>query len=148
RKKYRQASEEYAAVSGEIHEKLGHDSSYAACLSLEKAVGDKWSDKDEKSFHQLGLAYVTNYPKGQYRLEIEYKMAFLAYEKNRYDEAAPLFLKLGQVFAKEAKGQKAQDLYLDILNIKKDYAAIRSYTQDLMKSAQAVPERKAKLGHI
>lgn len=134
RGKYRKASNEYAQVS-----KLGgtgqlsHDSSYAAVLSLEKAVGEKWSSEDEKSFHQLAAEYVAKNPKGQYRLDIEYKMALLAYEKERYDEAAPLFLRLGREYANQEKGLKAQDLYLDILNIKKDYRGIRNYSQEVMK---------------
>lgn len=134
RGKYRKASSEYAEVA-----KLGgagqlsHDSSYAAVLSFEKSVGEKWSADDEKSFHQLAAEYVAKNPKGQYRLDIEYKMALLAYEKERYDEAAPLFLRLGREFANQDKGLKAQDLYLDILNIKKDYRGIRNYSQEVMK---------------
>ena len=104
-------------------------------------------EADEKTFNELAQFYVTGFPKGQYRLEIEYKMAFLAYEKNRYDEAAPIFLRLGQQFTKEEKGLKSQDLYLDILNIKKDYAGIRTYTKDLMK--RGIPEeRHAKMAKI
>jgi len=135
RGKYRPASVEYAAVSrvNGAPATLVHDSGYGALLSLEKAVGEKWSNDDEKTFHQLAQEYLTKNPKGQYRLDIQYKMALLAYEKNRYDEAAPLFLKLGREFANQEKGQKSQDLYIDILNIKKDYAGIRSYTQELAK---------------
>jgi TolA-binding protein len=147
RKKYRRASEEYASVSLEAHDKLKHDAEYAACLSLEKAVGDKWSEKDEKSFHSLAQSYVKDNPKGKFRLEIEYKMAILAYEKERYDEAAPIFLVLGKQFAKEEKGQKSQDLYLDILNIKKDYAGIRGYAKDLLKSP-GTPERSQKIAKL
>ncbi len=134
RQKYRKASAEYAQVAksgGPVQ--LGHDASYAAVLSLEKAVGEKWSSDDEKSFHQLAQEYVQKNPKGQYRLDVEYKMALLAYEKERYDEAAPLFLRLGREFANQDKGVKAQDLYLDILNIKKDYRGIRNYAQEIMK---------------
>lgn len=145
RHKFRQASEEYAAVgSSGLNDKLGHDADYAACLSLEKAVGEKWSDDDEKSFHKLAEKYVSSHPKGAYRLEVEFKMAFLAYEKNRYDEAAPSFLRLGKEFPKDEKGIKAQDLYLDILNIKKDYSGIREYAKELMKKPLKA-ERAAKL---
>ncbi len=137
RKKFRKASDEYAKVTehGKAP-KLNHDASYAAVLSLEKAVGDKWSAEDEARFHDLAKRYVTQNPKGKYRLDVEYKMALLAYEKNRYDEAAPIFLKLGSEFAGQEKGLKSQDLYLDILNIKKDYQGIRDYTKNLLKSAK------------
>lgn len=136
RQKFRKASSEYAEVSkigGKETAQLGHDASYAAVLSLEKAVGEKWSNEDEKTFHQLAQAYVSQNPKGQYRLDVEYKMALLAYEKERFDEAAPRFLRLGREFATHEKGLKAQDLYLDILNIKKDYRGIRNYAQEIMK---------------
>lgn len=146
REKYRQASQEYASVGADSKSEIGHDASYAACLSLEKAVGDKWSDKDEKTFHDLATTYVTQYPKGKYRLEVEFKMAFLAYEKNRYDEAAPIFLRLGQSYPRDEKGQKAQDLYLDILNIKKDFAGIRKYAGELIKKSPQ--ERISKLNKI
>lgn len=134
RKKYREASGQYAQVSrsGQAH-KLEHDASYAAVLSLEKAVGENWSNDDERTFHQLAQEYVKKNPKGQYRLDIEYKMALLAYEKGHYNDAGPIFLRLGREFANNSKGQRAQDLYLDILNIKKDYRAIRNYSAELMK---------------
>jgi len=144
RKKYRKASAEYASVGAAAGGKISHDADYAALLSLEKAVGEKWSDEDEKSFHQLAESYVKNHPKGKYRLDIEFKMGLLAYEKGRYDEAAPIFLALGTHFPKEEKGQKAQDLYLDILNIKKDYAGIKEYTSQLIKKGGS-KERVAKL---
>jgi len=135
RGKYREASSEYARV-GQTPKasSLTHDASYGAIVSLEKAVGDKWSGSDEKNFHQLASDYLTKNPKGQYRLDVEYKMALLAYERERYDEAAPQFLRIGREYPLQEKGQKAQDLYLDILNIKKDYKGIRHYTQELMKS--------------
>lgn len=135
RGKFRQASGEYAAVS-RVHgapAALVHDSGYGALLSLEKGVGEKWSNDDEKTFHGLAEEYLAKNPKGQYRLDIQYKMALLAYEKSRYNEAAPLFLKLGKEYANQEKGQKSQDLYIDILNLKKDYAGIRAYAQELAK---------------
>jgi len=145
RNKFRQASAQYALVSQSPKaSKIGHDASYAAVLSLEKAVGEKWSVDDEKTFHDLAKSYVAKNPKGQYRLDIEYKMALLAYEKERFDEAAPIFLRLGKEFAGQEKGHKAQDLYLDILNIKKDYRGIRNYAQDLMRG-KATLEREQKL---
>ena len=145
RGKFRRASEEYAAVGRMTSPgTIGHDAAYGAVISLEKAVGEKWSNEDEKSFHQLASEYVTRNPKGQYRLDIEYKMALLAYEKERYDEAAPLFLRLGRDYAKQEKGQKSQDLYLDILNIKKDFHGIRDCAKELMKLALE-PARETKM---
>lgn len=138
RKKYRPASEQYAMVStaGIKSKSVAHDAAYAAVLSLEKAVGDKWNEKDEKTFQTLASTYVGQNPKGQYRLDVEFRLGLIAYEKNRYDEAAPIFKRLGQDFATVEKGVKSQDLYLDILNIKKDYTGLRDYSRSLMKVAK------------
>ncbi len=143
--KFRQSSQEYALVSQSTKAgKISHDAAYAAVLSLEKAVGEKWSNDDEKTFHQLAQSYVAKNPKGQFRIDVEYKMALLAYDKERFDEAAPIFLRLGKEFAGQEKGNKSQDLYLDILNIKKDFRGIRNYAQDLMKSKPTL-DREQKL---
>ncbi len=149
RKKFRQASKEYAMVAQSTKApKINHDAGYAAVLSLEKAIGEgtqeKWSSEDEKNFHQVAADYVKKNPKGQFRLDVEYKMGLLAYEKERFDEAAPIFLRLGKEYGNVEKGLKAQDLYLDILNIKKDYRGIRNYSQDLMRAKLSL-EREQKL---
>lgn len=145
RNKFRKASAEYAQISQKTKGgELAHNASYAAVLSLEKAVGEKWSNEDEKNFHQLAEDYIKKNPKGQYRVDVEYKMALLAYEKNRYDEAAPIFLRLGREFPSQEKGLKSQDLYMDILNIKKDYRGIRNYAQEIMKLNND-PTREAKM---
>ncbi len=138
RNKFRQASENYAEVQT-------HDASYAAVLSLEKAV-DKgtWSDSDEKSFHKLAGHYIKNYPKGKFRPDVEYKLGLMAYERSKYDEAAPIFLSLGKAYPKHEKGLKAQDLYLDILNIKKDYKGIRVFTHSIL-AGTTDGDRKTKL---
>lgn len=148
RQKFRAASKEYARV-GDAKDAgtLRHDASYAAVLSFEKAVGEKWSDSDEKSFHELAKNYVATNPKGAYRLDVEFKLALIAYEKSRYEEAAPMFIRLGREFANTEKGKKAQDLYLDILNLKKDFKGLKEYSHDLAK-VEANPERKLKLQKI
>lgn len=147
RNKFRQASREYALVAqSNKAPKINHDAGYAAVLSLEKAVGgnEKWSTEDERTFHDLASDYVKKNPKGQFRLDVEYKMGLLAYEKERYEEAAPLFLRLGKEYAGQEKGIKAQDLYLDILNIKKDYHGVRDYASGLLHAKLSI-EREQKL---
>ncbi|MCB0351202.1 MAG: tetratricopeptide repeat protein [Bdellovibrionales bacterium] len=135
REKYRDASEQYAITAKQTQDKkIGHDARYYAIISLEKAVKDKWSDKDENTFKYLANDYLTQTKDGRYKLDILFKVAFIAYEKGRYDEAAPTFYKLGSDYAKIEKGIKSQDLYLDILNIKKDYVSLRDYSNQLRKS--------------
>lgn len=133
RKKYRTASAQYYLTSTFTKEDLlRHDSAYAAIVSLEKAVKDKWSSKDEERFRVLAKNYLEKNAKGKFQLDIQFKLALIAYEKERYDEAAPLFKELGSQFASSKKGLKAQDLYLDILNIKKDYASLTAYSKELL----------------
>lgn len=149
RGKFRKASLNYAVVGSrtKIKGKLGHDSRYAALLSLEKAVRDKWSDEDEKTFHELALSYVKNHPKGKFVLDIEFKKGLISYEKENYEPAAKIFLALGNRFPKEIKGKKSQDLYLDILNLKKDYKGLISYSKKLIGSTKS-PIRVKKLKSI
>jgi TolA-binding protein len=143
RAKYREASDNYASIEDyrikgvTLKPKVGHDAAYAAILSLEKATADKWSDVDEKRFVYLSDIYVKHYPQGQYVLDLQFKRAFIAYEKERYDEAAPLLKKIGWTGTKATgavseKVSKAQDLYLDILNIKKDYRGLKEAAQALL----------------
>ncbi len=147
RAKYREASENYALAAQFTKDvKIAHDSRYYALIALEKAVQDKWSDKDEARFRYLAGEYLNKSQDAKYRLDIDFKLAHISYEKGRYDEAAPTFLRLGQAYAKEDKGMKSQDLYLDILNIKKDYVGLRDYSLQLR--AKATGERVEKLTKI
>ncbi|MEK7355224.1 MAG: tetratricopeptide repeat protein, partial [Bdellovibrionota bacterium] len=141
--KFRPASESYAQIEIyqlkglKVDQKVSHDAGYGAIYSLEKANGDKWDDKDEKAFQLFADTYVKRNPQGQYAFDLRFKRAFIAYEKERYDEAAPQFRKIGWTDVPSGtpgtdKIQKSQDLYLDILNIKKDYRGIKEAAKILM----------------
>ncbi len=146
RKKFRQASEQYYAVSQLIKdEKILHDSSYYAIVGLESSVGEKWSDSDEDKYLVLAKNYIVRNPKGKYVNDITFKRSFIAYEKGRYDESSEGFKKLGWNKAIDPKiALKAQDLYLDILNIQKKYEQIMNASFDLMKITSE-DSRKTKL---
>ncbi len=137
--KFREASVQYASIDAHHPDaKLGVDAAYAAILSLERATLSKWSDADEKVFETLANVYLSKYPSAEFALDIEFKKYFIAYEKSRYDEAAVGFKKLGWGdIDKKKLGQekilKAQDLYLDILNIKKDYKNLKEAANLLLK---------------
>lgn len=144
RGQYREASENYAIVetyqkTQKVDPKIAQDAAYAAVVSLEKAVGSsKWNDVDEKRFQTLSDGYINRFPNAPYVLDLRFKRAFIAYEKERYDEAAPQLKKIGWTpLPANAPGsdkvQKAQDLYLDILNVKKDYTALKDAAQSLLK---------------
>ncbi|MCB0365111.1 MAG: tetratricopeptide repeat protein [Bdellovibrionaceae bacterium] len=148
RDKFREASENYAIVGTSSNKvELSHDALYSSLLSIEKAVKDKWSDEDEKRFVFLVKEYTGRHSKGKYRLDLEFKMALIAYEKGRYADASPIFERLGREFDGEDRGIKAQDLYLDILNIQKNYTALKNYAAKL-KTGKKLGERKEKLTKI
>jgi cellulose synthase operon protein C len=143
RGQFREASQHYAAIEEYqkqgvvIDPKVSHDAAYGAVLSLERAVSDKWNDADEKRFIELSESYVRRFPKGDFVLDLRFKRAFIAYEKERYDEAGAQFKAIG--WAELPKGApvpekvvKAQDLYLDILNIRKDYTTLKEAAQALI----------------
>ena len=147
RGQFRDAGESYAAINTyktrnsqplKVDVKLAHDASYAAIVSLEKAVdAAKWTDADEATFKSRADVYSKGFPAGVYVLDVKFKQAFIAYEKERYDDAAPQFKRIGwtdkyPLPAAAAKVLKAQDLYLDILNIKKDYTALKEAAKSLL----------------
>ncbi|MBK9041439.1 MAG: tetratricopeptide repeat protein [Bdellovibrionales bacterium] len=149
RNKFREASDSYSIVGkGSTRVEKSHEGLYAASLALEKAVGEKWSDQDEKQFGSLVREYVNRHKDGKFRLDLEFKVGLIAYDKGRYGDAAPVFHRLGNEFAKDEKGRKSQDLYLDILNIKKDYASLKNYAAQLRQSEKGTGDRKDKLTKI
>lgn len=145
RKTYRLASDEYFKTAQNTQDaKILHQSSYYAIVSLESAVQDKWSDQDEDRYTVLAKSYIDKNPNGQYINDIRFKKAFIAYEKGRYDEAAPEFKKIGWGKAPEKLALKSQDLYLDILNIQKKYKDIVESTESLLKQ-NVTSDRKRSL---
>jgi TolA-binding protein len=145
RKKFRLASDQYYLTANEIKDpKVLHQSSYYAIVSLESAVGEKWSDSDEQQYTKLAKVYVEKNPTGKFVNEVRFKKAFIAYEKGRYDEALPEFKIIGWGHADDKLVLKSQDLYLDILNIQKKYKELIEATQYLM-TQKVSAERNAAL---
>lgn len=148
RKKFRESSEQYYQVSLAIKdEKILHEASYYAIVSLESAVGEKWSDKDEDQYLMLSKNYIFRNPKGKFVNDITFKRSFIAYEKARYDEALGGFKKLGWDKTIDVKiSSKSQDLYLDILNIQKKYEDIMNASHSLLSTTS--DDRKDKLEKV
>lgn len=148
REKFRMASDSYFTVFQlSKDKKMQTDSVYSALVSLEKAVKEKWSDADEKRFIQIGDAYLGTNPGGPYAKEVRYKQAFIAYEKGRYDEAGRKFKILAMMNSTDTKTLKSQDLYLDILNIKKNYEEISQLSFAWMKATPDA-DRRVRLNKI
>jgi TolA-binding protein len=145
RKKFRVASDEYFKVAKSIKDdKIMHESSYYAIVSLESAVGDKWNDTDENKYTELAQLYITKNPTGKFVNEVKYKKAFIAYEKGRYAEALPAFKQIGWGKGDEKLVIKSQDLFLDILNIQKAHKELIESTDHLI-ALKPSPERKEAL---
>lgn len=160
RSRFREASANYALVFEEAGRraqvnfslmktdpKLAVDSAYGAIVALEKAVGDgQWSDGDEQTFVKLGDRYLMLAPKGTYALDVKFKRAFIAYEKEKFDVAASGFKAMG--WTKEnldhPKVIKAQDLYLDILNIRKDFTGLKEAAHLLLAIVPPAQDDKSK----
>lgn len=148
RKKFRKASVEYFAVANKVKKQpMLHDSSYASIFSLQKAVKDKWNKEDELRYVELASHYLGKNPKGKYREDIEFKRAFIIYDNERYDEAAPLLADLGERYKHKKQGIRAQDLYLDILAKKKDFITTKTYSHKLLKREKS-KKRKATLKKV
>ncbi len=140
--------------------KLAVDAAYGAVVSLEKAVGEsKWNDADEGLFNKLADVYLARAPQGPYALDLKFKRAFIAYEKENYNKAAGEFKQIGwanyssEAAANNPKVLKAQDLYLDILNIRKDYPGLKDAAQALLSrsvpgSGAANPQAKVREEHL
>ncbi len=146
---FRKASEQYSRTAHLTKDlKIRHDSSYSAIVSLEKATNDKWSDVDERTFAILAQDYITLNPKGQYVTDVRFKKAFIAYEKNHYDEAAPQLRDLAVNFYSNPRGLKASSLYLDVLNIQKKYELLRDESKMFLTKFKSDPETTAQLTKI
>lgn len=140
---FRVAAEQYFLVSTQADKaNIRHDAGYAATVSLEKAVNNKWNEEDEKQFIIYSTNYIKANPKGQFVDGLSFKKAFIAYEKNRYEEAAPLLKRLSQKTTFPQAG-KAQDLYMDILNHQKNFQELRVFSQALLKKDMSAERRQS-----
>ncbi|MCB0348387.1 MAG: hypothetical protein KDD37_06100 [Bdellovibrionales bacterium] len=144
KKIYSRASDEYFATAKKAKDKqMIHDASYASIVSLQNSVSDKWSKENESRYVELASFYIQKNPKGKHIEAVEFKRAFIIYDNGRFDEAAPILKDLGERYAGKPQGLKAQDLYLDILNSKKDYKAIKTYTAALLATKLSPARDKA-----
>ena len=126
-----EASQEYDKVADSTKDiERKHKARYAAIFSFDKNFNSVYKkSEDELRFKELSNKYMKNFPKGKEYLNIAFKLALYNYTKKSYDEAAPLLLSLGQRFNSLEKGRKSQDLYLDVLNSKKEYEKIQKYAK-------------------
>jgi tetratricopeptide (TPR) repeat protein len=148
-KKFLEASQEYDKVGDSTEDKeRKHKARYAAIFSFDKNFNSDYKKPEEESrFKELSNKYMNDFPKGEEYLNVAFKLALFDYTKKNYEAAAPLLLSLGENFKTQEKGKKSQDLYLDILNSKKEYQEIQKYAK-LWQSKDLDPERAKSLQNL
>lgn len=147
-KKFADASVEYENVGKTTDDETkAHDARYAALVSHDKFVNNDWNNDNEVRLKVLAEEYLAKHPTGKHYLDVSFQVGLLDYTKQKLDLALPRFYHLGQKFPDQAKGVKSQDLYLDILNTKKDYIALQKGALE-WKSLEKDPTRKKNLQTI
>ncbi|PIS11031.1 MAG: hypothetical protein COT73_06215, partial [Bdellovibrio sp. CG10_big_fil_rev_8_21_14_0_10_47_8] len=147
-KDYRLSSEQYALVSQKsVDTKTSHDSSYSALVALEKAKEKKSESNDDETLVQLGKYYLQKYPHGEHALQIQFKIGFIAYDHGNFAEAEKWLKPLASDPKAGEFKRKSEDLILDILNSRKDYAAIKTFSEKISKQTTD-DSRKSALSKI
>lgn len=145
--KFEQATKNYEEVSlnKSLDKTKGHDALYGALFSLEKQMAKENKAEDtllvEKQ-KNLAIRYIQEFPKGEHVESLQFKLGFIAYKQQDYD----LSLKSLTPFAASAKNNelktKAEDIILDIYNIKKDYVNIQKFAE--VASTKSTDESRKK----
>ncbi|QDK37329.1 tetratricopeptide repeat protein [Bdellovibrio sp. NC01] len=148
--KYDDASVQYKMVGDASKEEpLRHDANYAALFSKEKSIDQKKDALKEAERKELALNYLAKYPAGKFATSVKFKMGHIAYEEQNYPEAEKWLKPLTVVKGSENADikKKSEDLVLDMLNIKKDYAGIKDFSKQVMTSSSD-EARKKDMGKI
>ena len=150
--KYDKASLNYEEVSEhkKIDKTLSHDSLYGALYSLEKQLEKKDDLSQVERQKALAQRYLKEFPQGDHHFELEFKLGFIAYKQNNYDEA----LNRLKPLAKNSKASyeiksKSEDIVLDIYNIKKDFKSIQDFAKQIVSMHNSnATDRKQNLNKI
>jgi tetratricopeptide (TPR) repeat protein len=139
--RFEEASDEYKTVSEKSADlQLAHDAHYAALYSKEKSLELKKDLIKSAQRKSLALSYLKKYPNGQHFVEVQFQVALNEYEEKNFDAS---LLTLNQVAANKSKLElraKAEDLILDIYNLKKDFVELRKRSQ-LYSQSETRPAR-------
>lgn len=134
---YRAASEQYQQVAKSTQDtQLKHDANYASLVSFERGSKKKKESGDEEQILALSKNYLDKHPSGTHALQVKFKIGFVAYESEQYDEAEKW---LKPIASDETSGEfkrKSEDLVLDILNARKDFKGIKEFSQKLISQTK------------
>ncbi len=128
--KFAESSNEYVKVGDSSKNKERHHKArYAAIVAYDLSYKSNIKGKAIPRFRILSETYMKEFPEGVKYLDVGFKLGLFDYTNKKYDLAAPLLVKLGNKFSQLIKGKKSQDLYLDILNSKKEYVKIQKFAK-------------------
>ncbi|MGZ3743760.1 MAG: tetratricopeptide repeat protein [Pseudobdellovibrionaceae bacterium] len=143
--KYEEASREYKFVGDRAQEPtLQHDANYGALYSIEKNI-EKTKDKDPERDalrKQLATNYLTKHPTGKYALNVRFKMGLIAYEENNFPEAEKWLKQIAESNKDPELKKKSEDLMLDMLNMKKDYAGLQKLSKKILATGVSEDRKK------
>jgi cellulose synthase operon protein C len=150
--KYAEAQKNYEDVSKNetLDKTKKHDSLYASLFCTEKLIDQNKETSDPilvLKQKELATRYISEFPTGEHADQLSFKLGFLAYKDQDLDSA----LKQLTPFTSKTKNQelkvKAQDIILDIYNLKKDFPVIRNMALEFLKTTDD-EKRKVALNQI
>lgn len=135
--KYEKASENYEIVSQEktLDKQKMHDSLYGAIYSLDKLTEAKKNKKEEiapsleRKQEALALRYIQEFPTAEHVEPLQFKLGFLAYQKQDTENALKYLSPIAKSSKKSELKTKSEDIILDIYNLKKDYKSILEFSK-------------------
>ncbi len=147
--KFELASQNYEEVSNHknIDKTLGHDALYGALFSIEKILDKKEDTALIERQKLMAERYLNEYANGEHVTSLQFKLGFIFYKQQDYTTAVKYFMPLTTKIKYPEIKSKAEDLILDIHNINKDYKAIQSFAQTVLKSTENI-QRKQNLTKI
>lgn len=124
--------EQAGTLSAEEVKRL-HDADYGALFATEKAIEKKKTPLLEARRKEYAQTYLTRHPKAEHAGEVTLKMAVILYEEQDLDGSRKwLTGLLDNAFGRDLQ-KKAEDLELDILNLRKDYKGLIARSQIFLK---------------
>jgi TolA-binding protein len=113
---------------------LQHDANYGALYAVEKNL-EKAKDKDparDALRKELATNYLTKHPNGKHALNVRFKMGHIAYEESNFPDAEKWLTQVVESNKDPELKRKAEDLMLDMLNMKKDYAGLQKLSKKIL----------------
>lgn len=150
--KFTDAQKNYETVS--LHKDLDktrkHDSLYASLFCTEKLIEQNKDAADPLLVlkqKELATRYVTEFPTGEHADQLSFKLGFLAYKEQELDSALTQLTPFTSKTKNLDLKVKAQDIILDIYNLKKDFPKIKAMAMEFLKSTDD-EKRKFALNQI